>query len=214
MVKSPRIDEVPLPELEPGSLELLRPRAVVEGVSFENVEFSGLDLTDAVLTESLLDRVSIVESRLRGIRIAESRVEALNAPVLAAPLSQWRDTVVRLSRVGSAELFEAQFSGVSVEGCKLGYVNLRGATLDNSRFVDCTIDELDLGGVTARRVAITGCDIGTLDVTRASLADVDLRGSRFSTIVGLEGLRGATIDEGQLAELAPHLAAAAGLRVE
>ncbi len=78
----------------------------------------------------------------------------------------------------------------------------------------CTIGELDLSGVNASRVALRDCSIGTLDVTRARLTDVDIRTSRFSTIVGLEGLRGATIDDAQLAEMAGVLAAHVGLRVE
>ena len=214
MVKPPVVERARLPELRAGDIGELVPRAVVEAVRFQGASFDGLDLTDAVLTECELDRVSIVDSALRGLRIAESIVTGLNAPVMPAARSRWRDVWMTGSRVGSAELFESELSGVRIEGSKLGYVNLRGATLSNVIFVDCTIDELDLGGVTATRVAITGCEIGTLDVTRATLRDADLRSSRLSAVTGLDGLRGATIDELQLAELAPHLAAAAGLVVE
>ena len=214
MVTAPRFDPLRLSDLDPGDLAVLEKRAVIEGVRFEVTSFEQADLTDAVLIECLLDRVTLVDVQLRGARFSESELVALNAPVLAAARSIWRDVVVRGSRIGSAELFEAQFSGTRILSSKLGYVNLRGAKLDNVEISGCTIDELDLGGVQAKRVAIVDCQIGTLDVTRAKLSNVDLRGTTFDTIVGLEGLRGATIDEAQLAALAPFLAESAGLSVQ
>lgn len=203
-----------LPDLVPGELSQLRPRAVLEGLSFDDVTFENEELTDAVVTECALTRVSIVDGTLRGIRISESEIVSLNAPVLSAALSQWRDVSVRDSRLGSAEMFESKWHGVTLAGSKLGYLNLRGAELVNVIIEGCTVDELDLGGVTATRVIVRDCTIGTLDVTRARLKDVDLRATRFETITGLEGLRGATLDETQLAELSWHLASAAGITVE
>ena len=81
-------------------------------------------------------------------------------------------------------------------------------------FEDCTIDELDLGGVTATRVAFPGTTVKTLDVTRATLTHVDLRGLDFRAVHGLEGLAGATVNDMQLAELAPLFAAQLGIVVE
>ncbi len=50
-------------------------------------------------------------------------------------------------------------------------------------------------------------------MTGARLRDVDLRGADLSRVDGVAGLAGASIDERQLAELAPLLAAEAGLTV-
>jgi uncharacterized protein YjbI with pentapeptide repeats len=167
-----------------------------------------------VLSECRFTRVSVTDSSFRCTRFSESEFVSLNAPVLSAPLSTWRDVSISGSRIGSAEVFESEFSGVRIENSKLGYLNLRGAKLVNVVISGCTIDELDLGHATAKRVAIIDCTIGTLDVTRATLTDVDLRGSTFQSLTGLPGLRGATIDDDQLASLAPHLAASIGLRIE
>lgn len=144
MVNSPALAPLRLPELDEGDLEALKRRAVIEGVSFKNIEFAGLDLTDAVLSECLLDRVTITETILRGIRIAESHISAVNAPILAAPLSQWRDVIFTSSRIGSAEFLESQWTGSRISGSKLGYVNLRGAALANVEVLECTIDESQL----------------------------------------------------------------------
>lgn len=214
MVVSPSFSAPRLPELRALEASELEPRAVIEAVLAEGGSWDGVTLTDAVISESRLDGVSISDSVLRGIRISECEIEGLNAPVLTAPLSQWRDTSIHRSRLGSAELFESDLSMVRIESSKIGYLNLRGATLASVIISGCTIDELDLGGVRARRVAIVDCQIGTLDVTRAQLTDVDLRGSSLRTIIGIDGLRGATVDEEQLAALAEHLASAAGILVE
>ena len=72
---------------------------------------------------------------------------------------------------------------------------------------------LDLAGFRGKRVAITGCQIGTIDLNGATCEHIDLRASEFRALNGLDGLRGATIDESQLIELAPLLARHIGVRV-
>jgi uncharacterized protein YjbI with pentapeptide repeats len=196
----------------------LGPRELAEALRFTG-EWVGLDLTDAVLDECELDGVSIEsfegrDSLLRGIRISESAISALNVPALRAPHSQWREVSVERSRIGSAELFESEWTSVRISASKLGYVNLRGASLTDVAFDGCTIDELDLARVTASRVSLRGCSIGTLDVSGATLANVDLRGAEFSTVNGIAGLKGATIDDLQLSLFAPLLAGELGISVE
>ena len=191
----------------------LGPRELAEALRFTG-EWTGLDLTDAVLDECELDGLVIEESQLRGIRISESVITALNAPALRAPRSQWREVSVERSRIGSAELFDSEWTSVRISASKLGYVNLRGASLNDVAFEGCTIDELDLARVTASRVSLRGCSIGTLDVGGATLANVDLRGAEFSTVNGIAGLKGATIDDLQLSLFAPLLAGELGISVE
>lgn len=69
------------------------------------------------------------------------------------------------------------------------------------------------GGSRVRRVKVTESEIQTLDVTGARLEHVDLRGALMSTIIGLEGMRGATVSPEQLVELALALAEHLGLQV-
>lgn len=208
----PRLTTLVLPELEEGDSALLNPHALVEGRRFTG-EWEGVDLVDAELSECLLERVVLVEAALRGVRIVDTRISVLNAPVLPASRSTWRDVVIEQSRIGSGEFYDSELRAVAITHSKLGYINLRGSKLTDVRIADNTIDELDLGGVTAQRLAVRDCQIGILDVTGSRFTDVDLRGSTFHEIHGMTGLRGVTIDEHQLAELAPLLAAEAGIRV-
>ncbi|WP_104197599.1 hypothetical protein [Cryobacterium sp. M15] len=93
-------------------------------------------------------------------------------------------------------------------------MNLSNATLTDVLLSNCIIEELDLGSATVQRLELQNCRIGTLEIGGAQLKDVDLHSSDSSAVHGLEGLRGATIDDAQLSLLAPLLAAYLGLRVE
>jgi hypothetical protein len=62
-------------------------------------------------------------------------------------------------------------------------------------------------------VSLAGCRIGQLTLTDARLEDVDLRGAELAVLTGLDGLRGAVVDQEQLTLLAPLLAAHLGLVV-
>ncbi|MDN6331632.1 MAG: pentapeptide repeat-containing protein, partial [Micrococcaceae bacterium] len=123
------------------------------------------------------------------------------------------NTSLARTRIGSAELHGAGLRSVLFDGGKLDLVNLRGAKLKDVLFRSMIIDELDLGAVQAERVAFQDCRIGMLSLHGAKLKDVDLRGAALAGLSGVGGLRGATVGELQLQDLAPLLAAEAGLRV-
>ena len=52
------------------------------------------------------------------------------------------------------EAYESELRSVHFVGCKLSFVNLRGAELLDVAFTDCVIEELDLGQSKVRRVAV------------------------------------------------------------
>ncbi|WDF34120.1 pentapeptide repeat-containing protein [Arthrobacter agilis] len=185
-----------------------------EAEHYERTVFDGAELGGITLQECLLEGVSLNDTELRGARFIECSFEDLFAPVFRASRSSWRETALHSTRWGSAELYDSRLDGVHLDGGKLDYVNLRGARLTDVLVSGCIIGELDLSGVTATRVALRDCTVGTLTLDGARLKDVDLRSSSFRGIHGLDGLRGATIDDQQLQLLAPFLAESMGLRVE
>lgn len=59
-----------------------------------------------------------------------------------------------------------------------------------------------------------GSRIDGLTLNKTTMTKVDFRGTQaLSVAQGIESLRGATVDHGQLMELAPSFAAALGLTV-
>lgn len=209
---APRIEPVRLHALAPGYAGDLGAHESVEGLAFTSLDLSGEDLSGLVVAECSFEEVTLSEAELRGSSFVTCALDRVDAPVLRAARSRLKDLEVMRSRVGSAELFETTFESVRFTGCKLGYLNLRGAVLTDVVFEDCTIDELDLGGATATRVAVTDTRVAALDVTGARLTEVDLRGAELETITGLGGLAGARLSELQVSMMASMFARHLGIR--
>ena len=186
----------------------------IDGRRIAALDVAGERLPDLELEECVIEEWHADGADLRGLRIHDCVVESLDAPVLRASSSTWRDVRVGGGRVGSAELYDAGLSGVEFVGMKLGFVNLRGATVTDVVFRDCVIDELDIADARLLRVSFEGTRIRAAEGSNTSIAHVDLRGADLDRVERLEGFRGATIGSDQLYTLAPLLAAQAGYRVD
>jgi len=209
----PRIEPVVLPRLTSvTSLPDIR-SDVREGERYAQLDVSGSDLEYWSFTDCEFRQTGLDATRLRGSRLSEVILAEIDAPVLAAPRTSWRNVEVTGSRLGSAELYASTWRSVTIAGSKINYLNARTADWQDVRFTDCALNELDLSEATVTRLAFAGCRIGTLSLAGARLTDVDLRDVRLEMINGLAGLGGAWVSEAQLAELAPLLAAHLGIRV-
>lgn len=213
-MRAAQIDPITLHGLTDNDGELLHGGDRREAERYDGIDLGGRDLTGSTFGECEFAGVSFHEANLRGVTLYECTAVDLHAPVFSAPRSSWRDVRIDHARLGSVEVYEATMRSVQIDGSKLDFVNLRNAALTDVLFSDCIIEELDLGSATVHRLELRNCRIGTLDVSDARLTDVDLRSSDFGAVHGLAGLHGATIDDGQLALLAPLLAAHLGIRVE
>ncbi|RWZ64444.1 pentapeptide repeat-containing protein [Labedella populi] len=211
---APRVTPVRLAGLHDGTIEDLRSADYHDAARFADLDTSGIDLADVQFSGCGFERIRTDALALRGARLMDCVITALEAPVIDAPSTFWRDIEIRSSRSGSADLYDAELRAVRITESKLGYLNVRGARVTDLLIEGCSIEELDLGGATATRLRLVDCRIGTLDVTRATLTEVDLRGGEFSVVRGLDSLRGAIIGEHQLAEFGPLFAAALGVRIE
>jgi uncharacterized protein YjbI with pentapeptide repeats len=210
---APRIDPIALPPLMDGDADELRAHATFDARRFADVDVEARDLIEVSFTECALTDVAANDADLRAARFIETTLDRLTAPVFRAARSHFRDVRISGSRLGSAELYESGWQSVHLIGCKLGYLNLRGAELRDVMFTDCTIDELDLGRARATRVSFPGSQVRSLDLTGATLTHVDLRSLDLQQLTGLEGLRGATLDSGQVAMLATLFAERLGIDV-
>ena len=205
-------EAVVLAGLAPGDTDAFD---VFDGVAYSGVAREDWTLAVGDTVEACrFDGLELDSWTLRGAHLLESVVVGANVPAVSGARSGWRDVEVRDSRFGSIEVYDASWRGIRFTRCKLGYVNLRAAELLDVAFVDCTIDEIDLMDASARRLAFDGSRVATLNTAGSRLTDVDLRGAELGQVVGLEGLRGATISVEQLQLMAPSLAALAGITVE
>ncbi|MFC7432135.1 MULTISPECIES: pentapeptide repeat-containing protein [unclassified Agrococcus] len=206
------------PSLRLASLEdvrgdAIRPGAVLDRARIVDVDSVDADLDELALSECVVERWQATGARLRHARIAESRIERLDAATLDASRSAWRDVEIVASRIGSIDLSDASIRSLVLVGCKLGHVNLRAARVRDLTVRDCTVDVLDVGDAELERVAFPGSTVATLELPRARLRHVDLRGLEPRAVSPVAALAGATIDRDQLALLAPAFADHLGIRV-
>ncbi len=186
----------------------------IEAKRIAVLDVAGERLPDLEVEECVVGTLRADGTDLRGLRVRDSVVETLDAPVLRASSSAWREVRVAGGRIGSAELYDATLNGVEFVGMKLGFVNLRGSTLTDVVFRDCVLDELDIADARLLRVSFAGTRIRSAEGSNTRIDHVDLRTADLGRVERLEGFRGATIGADQLYALAPLLAAQAGYRVD
>ncbi|WP_344657636.1 pentapeptide repeat-containing protein [Catenulispora subtropica] len=208
----PRPDLPPASELAPLD-QPVRDEGHYECQRAESVEWDDVFASHARFSQCLLTDVTLTGGEWSKTTFADVRLEdsRLLAPDLSA--SHWRDTEVVRGIASGVQWHDADVRRVHFDQVKLDAVNLRGAALTDVVFTDCLLREADFGGTKLTRVRFPGCTFEDADFSRARLTDVDLRGARLHFKAGLDALRGATIDGGQLVELAPALAAHVGLRI-
>lgn len=210
----PSLDPVVLDGLAPGDAYDLEPGADLEGFDIADLRLDAANLEGASVYGSRLAGLCADAADLRHATLGEVVLERLDVPVVQGVRGRWRDVELRDARLGSAELYESTWDRVHVVGCKLGFVNLRGAELRDVLFTDCTIDELDLVQARAARVAFAGTRVRRIDVQASTLQDVDLRGADLDEVAGVRSLAGTTVTPDQLARLAPLLADGLGITVD
>ncbi|WP_448315975.1 pentapeptide repeat-containing protein [Streptomyces sp. CO7] len=128
--------------------------------------------------------------------------------------SSWMDASVLSGMLAGVQVFGATLRRVTFSHCKLDSVNWRSAALREVRFEDCLLRDVDFGEATLKDVSFPGTVLDGVRLRGARLDGVDLRGAASLGIAdGVEALRGATIDQGQLLDLAPAFAQALGVTV-
>lgn len=212
--KSPRLGPVRPRDLSDATVDvalggddILEARRILD-VDADDLVLDGVTFTDCELAAWRVERLGMA-----GTRLMDVVIRAWGAPVVTAGRLAARNLVVEESRLGALDIHDATIRRALVRGSKLTWVNLRAAQLTDVRFEDCTFDELDLSEASATRVAFHRCSTATLTLHNTRLSDVDLRGLQMQAINGLDSLRGATINQSQLTELAPLLAAHLGISV-
>jgi len=202
-----------LPELATFDGDKLEPRRDYDAIDFVDCDFTGQDASDARFVECRLQRCAVDGLVLRRSRILGSVLDAIHGASVDFSDTTWRDSRVSGGRLGAVNLPGATLTTIRFVGSKLGFLNLAGAQFEDVVFEGCEIDGLDARGAKLRSVSFVDCSVNELNVTEAALSKVDLSGARLRSLIGVDNLRGVTINHGQLMDLAPQLAAQLGIEI-
>lgn len=178
-------------DLDPGTTDAAHSRiseSVVASASAER-----LDLTGAILTDVVLDAVSVAE--------------------LIAREATWRTVVVCGGRIGTLDLSRARCDGLVLDGVRIDYLTAGGATLRDVEVTGCRIGTLDLPGCRVERMRFAETSVDEMDVREWQPGDVDLRGADVLSYTDVRMLRGVTLTADQATSHALALAASLGIDV-
>lgn len=195
----------------------------------------------AVLTSGTASRgADLLAARIElsgAVDLAHSTLEqcvlVLDADAVDLTGATVLDVDVTRPRAASLSLREAGIRRLRITGGRIGTLDLSGARIDGLELRDLRIDYLDLGATKGADILIADSTIRTLDMPQAELSrvrfdgcrgdevdprglratDVDLRGLDALAFVDANGLRGTTLTGFQVQQLAPALAASAGILV-
>jgi uncharacterized protein YjbI with pentapeptide repeats len=163
--------------------------------------------------------LEITGEDLSGTRLEGASFTHCAFATIEADVARWRGlsartTAFRDSRMAGIQLNESTLREVLFERTKLDMANFRLTRLERVTFRDCSLAEADFGDARLDSVRFERCRLRGATFRGAACRATDLRGCSLEDIDGAGGLAGATIDAGQLIELAPALARHVGLRVE
>lgn len=209
---APRVARVRLEQLADAAASDLDAGVLLDGVRLSGAALPPANLAGAELTEVELsaltgDDLDLTAARLREVLLREVRFSAVRAA-----RGDWQD-VEASGRFGVLDAHEARWRSIILDGCKVDFLSLRGAEVDDVLLTGCQIGELDLTGAKVTRVRLEGTRVGALEAHDVRSEHLDLRGADFERIGGLPSLRGALVTPDQVTWWAPALAEALGLRV-
>ncbi len=195
------------------------PEPLAPDGEYEQIHLDSLSADEVSAAGSWFHRSALTSVALTGGTVAHSRFDDVWLRGV-----RWIGTDIGETRWLDAELIDSAWSGVIAvdaqlhrvrfEGCKLESVNFRATKFRDVTFADCVLRDVDFSSAALRQVEFPGSRLDGVVLHRATLDRVDLReAATVDLIADIGTLKGAIITTGQLMEMAPAFAGAAGIIV-
>ena len=182
--------------------------AEVAGVACAGRQIDGLECIDVVLRDPDMSGAVLRDCTFRDTTFQNANLAT--ATIRGGSLTR---VVVEGGRLTGLQVIEADVADALWSGCGADMATFRHARLVHVTFQDCSLREADFAGMRGEFVRFTGCDLRGASFRHAELTGSELRRCRLDGIEGVEGLRGAALEAGQLIDLGPALARALGIGV-
>lgn len=174
----------------------------------ESVDLAYASLEQCVVVADA-DSISLIGATILDVDIADIRVASLS--LRNAGIRRLR---IAGGRIGTLDVSGTRIDELELRDLRVDYLNLGGAKGTDLLFSGCTIRTLDMPQAELTRVRFDDCRSNEVDPRGLRATDVDLRGLDAAAFVSANGLRGATLTTFQVQQLAPTLAADAGIHVK
>jgi uncharacterized protein YjbI with pentapeptide repeats len=183
-------------------------------VLFEHAEFDKPRMPNAHFLECAFRQVSITDGRLSRASVRDTWMRDVRLTGTTFAEGAWLDVTVIGSSVAGVQIFGCELRRVVFSGCKLDSVNFRAAKLTGVTFHNCVLRDVDFAGATLTQCSFAGSALTRVDFSKVAMDRTDLREAELGLIIDADSLRGAIISSGQLAIVAPVLAATLGIVID
>ena len=187
---------------------------VLERVVVRESSISGAIARSVAIEACLFDKVELSSSHLKKSQLTDCRFD--HSLLIGSNFdgSGWRRVEIADSNGSGLVVSDCSLQDIVFIRCKLTLANFRVSKFTRVIFRDCDLSEADFQGADFVDVRLDGCKLDGADFSHAKLKNVDLRGSELANIHGIAGLKGATIDSGQLMTISAQLAYELGINVD
>lgn len=187
--------------------------ARLQGVEVAAAELAGLQARSVDVREARLVDCDLSGARLTSLGLLDCELLRCNLANLLGRDSAMVRTAVAESRMTGFSWPEGKIRDVVFRGCRIDLAALRFATLQRVTFEDCVLREADFQEARFESVRFAGCDLTGATFQGARFERSELRRCRLDDLRGVDGLRGAALEWGDIVGLAGAFAAALGVRL-
>jgi uncharacterized protein YjbI with pentapeptide repeats len=179
----------------------------------EKLVFTGLEAKNISLDTVIIENSEISSCKFRKSNLSDVIFD--NCLLFGTDFdgSGWRRVAIKSGMYSGVVLSDVSLEDVAFKDAKLNLANFRVAKLRSVEFSHCDLTEADFQGADMSSVAFKDCNLSGVNFGNCKLRDVDLRTSNLSTVQGIAGLKGATIDLNQLIVMSQTMAAELGIKV-
>ncbi|SEB60663.1 Uncharacterized protein YjbI, contains pentapeptide repeats [Arthrobacter woluwensis] len=174
-----------------------------------DVDASHAHLSECVIRDAHLDRLD-----LTGATLTDLDVEDLQVTELVLRNARLRRVRISGGRIGTLDLSGTEMDSLELRDVRIDYLGLNGAEGNDMVVAGCRLRTLDVPLAKLKRVAFRDSSAEDVDSRDLDATDVDLRGLDARVFTSVTGLRGATLTESQVRELAVQMALQAGIDVK
>jgi uncharacterized protein YjbI with pentapeptide repeats len=183
-------------------------------VLFERGEFDEPHMPNAQFLECAFRQVSITNGRMARASVRHTWMRDVRLTGTTLAEGAWLDVTVIGSSLAGVQLFGTELGRVVFSGCKLDSVNFRASRLTGVVFRNCVLRDVDFAGAKLTQCSFPGSALTGVDLSKVTMDRTDLRDAELGLIIDTGSLRGAIISSGQLAIVAPVLAATLGIVID
>lgn len=198
------------PQLDEWDGDLVEPALDMRGFHVADIDL--FEVKSLLLDDCELERGSLVGVKLDKVEITDARLKSVEAAGLRTYKAEFLRVTFNNCRFTGADFPEATFEDCTFKNVKFDEAGFRFASFKRVRFEDCMLARTDFSSAKLQHVAFDDCGLEQTNFASATCTQVDLGHEDLSNCKGILGLKGATILDEQLIQIAPLLASELGFK--